>query len=99
MDTAKIDSEGLKPLQPEFDRIQQLADVAGLEAEIVHLQSIGVEAFFDVGSTQDFKDSTQVTGGVDQGGLGLPDRDYYTRDDRQVQGAARGVPEARCQNV
>jgi putative endopeptidase len=81
MDTAKIDSEGLEPLQSELDRIQQLADVAGLEAELVHLQSIGVEAFFDVGSTQDFKDSTQVTGGVDQGGLGLPDRDYYTRDD------------------
>ncbi len=81
MDTEKIDSEGLKPLQPELDRIQQLFDVAGLEAEIVHLQSIGVEAFFDVGSTQDFKDSTQVTGGVDQGGLGLPDRDYYTRED------------------
>jgi putative endopeptidase len=34
-----------------------------------------------VDSTQDFKDSTQVTGEVDQGGLGLPDRDYYTRDD------------------
>ena len=40
-----------------------------------------LSAFFDVDSTQDFKDSTQVTGEVDQGGLGLPDRDYYTRDD------------------
>ena len=70
MDTAKIDSEGLKPLQPEFDRIQQLADVAGLEAEIAHLQSIGVEAFFDVDSTQDFKDSTQVTGGSGPGRTG-----------------------------
>jgi predicted metalloendopeptidase len=81
MDTAKIESEGLKPLQPEFDRIQQIADVSSLEGEIVHLQQIGVDAFFDVDSTQDFKDSTQVTGEVDQGGLGLPDRDYYTRDD------------------
>ena len=81
MDTAKIDSEGLKPLQPEFDRIQQVADIASLEAEIVHLQQIGVSAFFEVDSTPDFKDSTQVTGEVDQGGLGLPDRDYYTRDD------------------
>ena len=43
MDTTKIDSEGLKPLQPEFDRIQQIADITSLEAEIVHLQSIGVE--------------------------------------------------------
>ena len=81
MDTTRIDSEGLKPLQPEFDRIQEIANTTDLEAEIAHLQSIGVKAFFEVGSTQDFKDSTEVTGGVDQGGLGLPDRDYYTRDD------------------
>lgn len=81
MDTTKIDSEGLKPLEPELDRIQQVADLPGLEAEIAHLQSIGVGAFFAVDSTQDFKDSTQVTGEVDQGGLGLPDRDCYTRDD------------------
>jgi predicted metalloendopeptidase len=81
MDTTRIDSEGLKPLQPELGRIQQIANVPGLEAEIAHLQSIGVEAFFEVGSTPDFKDSTQVTGVVDQGGLGLPDRDYYTRED------------------
>jgi len=81
MDTAKIDSQGLKPLQPEFDRIEHLANNADLEAEIAHLQSIGVGAFFGVDSTQDFKDSTQVTGEVDQAGLGMPDRDYYTRDD------------------
>ena len=81
MDVAKIDADGLKPLQPELDRIAGVADVATLEAEIAHLQKIGVGAFFDVDSTQDFKDSTQVTGEVDQGGLGLPDRDYYTRDD------------------
>ena len=81
MDTAAIDSAGLKPLQPELDRIDHIANTADLEAEIGHLQSMGVGAFFGVDSTQDFKDSTQVTGEVDQGGLGLPDRDYYTRDD------------------
>ena len=81
MDTAKIDSEGLKPLQPELDRIQRIADITSLEAEIVHLQQIGVSAFFEVDSTPDFKNSNEVTGEVDQGGLGLPDRDYYTRDD------------------
>jgi predicted metalloendopeptidase len=81
MDTAKIESEGLEPLQPEFDHIQQIADVNSLEAEIVRLQGRGVNVFFEVDSTQDFKDSTQVTSEVDQGGLGLPDRDYYTRDD------------------
>jgi predicted metalloendopeptidase len=81
MDTANIDSEGLKPLQTEFDRIQQVADITSLEAVIVHLQQIGVGALFEVDSTPDFKNSNEVTGEVDQGGLGLPDRDYYTRDD------------------
>ena len=66
---------------PYLDRIAEIANVPALEAEIAHLQSIGAGAFFDVDSTQDFKDSTQVTGEVDQGGLGMPDRDYYTRDD------------------
>jgi putative endopeptidase len=83
MDTAKIESEGLKPLQPELDRIEKISDVQSLESEVAHLQSIGVRAGFVVDSTQDFKDSTQVTGEVDQGGLGLPDRDYYTREDEK----------------
>ena len=83
MDTTAIDGEGLKPLQPELDRIQQISDVAALQAEIAHLQIIGVDAFFGVDSTQDFKDSNEVTGEVDQGGLGLPDRDYYTREDEK----------------
>ncbi|MDR3675019.1 MAG: M13 family metallopeptidase [Acidobacteriota bacterium] len=83
MDVPAIDREGVRPLQPEFDRIERVADVAGLEAEIAHLQSMGIDAFFGVDSTQDFKDSTQVTGEVDQGGLGMPDRDYYTRQDEK----------------
>jgi putative endopeptidase len=81
MDTDKIDSEGIRPLQPEFNRIAEIHDQAGLQAEFAHLQSIGVNAPFLVDSTQDFKDSTQVTGEIDQRGLGLPDRDYYTKED------------------
>lgn len=81
MDTARIDSQGLAPLQPELERIKAVSNVPTLEAEIVHLQENGVNVFFGLDSTQDFKDSTQVTGEVDQGGLGLPDRDYYTRED------------------
>ena len=47
---------------------------------------MGVRALFDFGSTQDEKNSSQVIGGADQGGLGLPDRDYYTKtDDKSKQ--------------
>jgi putative endopeptidase len=83
MDTSAIDAQGIKPLEPEFERIAAIKDRSGLLAEFVHLQSEGVSAPFRVDSTQDFKDSTKVTGEIDQRGLGLPDRDYYTKEDEK----------------
>ena len=77
MDEKQVNAEGIKPLKPEFDRIQAITDRAELEATVAHLQLEGVNAMFDFGSTQDEKNSSQVIGGAEQGGLGLPDRDYY----------------------
>jgi putative endopeptidase len=81
MDEAKIEAEGLKPLQPEFDRIAKINDQKSLQEEIEHLHNMGLNALFVAGSTQDFKNSAEVTADVDQGGLGLPDRDYYSKTD------------------
>jgi putative endopeptidase len=81
MDEKQIDAAGAKPLDPEFGRIGALASVADLQAEVARLQGTGVGALFYFGSTQDTKNSSQVIGGADQGGLGLPDRDYYTKTD------------------
>jgi len=81
MDEGAIESAGMQPLEPEFERIDAIADGAGLQAEIERLQSFNVNAPFAVGSDQDFKNSTQVIGEIDQSGLGMPDRDYYTKDD------------------
>ncbi|MGH9682358.1 MAG: M13 family metallopeptidase [Candidatus Acidiferrales bacterium] len=81
MDEPAIDAAGTKPLQAEFDRIAAIHDRPSLQAEIARLQQEGADAVFGFGSQQDFKDSTQVIAAVGQGGLGLPDRDYYTRDD------------------
>ena len=81
MDEGQIESAGLKPLAPELQRIAELHDAAGLQAEIARLQSLGVNAVFDFSSEQDLKDSTQVIAGAGQGGLGLPDRQYYLDDD------------------
>jgi len=83
MDEKGIDARGLAPLQAEFDRIRQLSDKAQLAAEIAHLHRIGVASLFEFGSGQDFKDSTAVVAQLDQGGIGLPDRDYYLKDDRK----------------
>lgn len=81
MDTAKIDAAGIHPLDDELARVAKVSDLASLEAEVAHLQSLGVGAMFEFGSEQDFRDSSEQTGGAQQGGLGLPDRDYYTKTD------------------
>jgi putative endopeptidase len=81
MDEKQINAAGAKPLDQEFGRIGALASVADLQAEVARLQRIGVGALFQFGSTQDMKNSSQVIGGAEQGGLGLPDRDYYTKTD------------------
>ncbi|HEY5075487.1 MAG TPA: M13 family metallopeptidase [Pyrinomonadaceae bacterium] len=86
MDEAKIEAEGLKPLQAELDRVARINNQGTLQEEIGHLHSIGINALFNSGSTQDFKNSADVTAGIFQGGLGLPDRDYYTKTDEKSMG-------------
>jgi putative endopeptidase len=81
MDVAEVNKLGLKPLQPELDRIAALDSAAGLPALLAHLQEIGVNAFFGYGSGQDFADAKNVISFFQAGGLGLPERDYYTRTD------------------
>jgi endothelin-converting enzyme/putative endopeptidase len=81
MDTATVNKLGLAPLQPELDRIAALASPAQLPALLAHLHSIGVNVFFGMGSSQDYADSTAVISYYAAGGLGLPERDYYTRTD------------------
>ncbi|HZE72296.1 MAG TPA: M13 family metallopeptidase [Pyrinomonadaceae bacterium] len=81
MDETVIETAGLKPLQGELDRISAIKDPTSFQAEVARLQSRGVSVLFRFGSGQDFKQSTQVIGQLFQGGLGLPDRDYYTKED------------------
>ena len=86
MDEKQINAAGAKPLDAEFARIDAIQSTTELQEEIARLQGMGVRALFDFGSTQDEKNSSQVIGGADQGGLGLPDRDYYTKtDDKSKQ--------------
>jgi endothelin-converting enzyme/putative endopeptidase len=81
MDTAAVNKQGLATLQPELDRIAALKTAAELPALLAHLHAIGVNAFFGMGSNQDYADSTSVISFYGAGGLGLPERDYYTRTD------------------
>ena len=81
MDTKAIEAQGLKPLQAELSAIDAIHDRASLLETGTHLQTMGTGVLFSFSSDQDFKDSSKVIGEANQGGLGLPDRDYYTRDD------------------
>lgn len=81
MDEQKIEAGGITPLTPELQRIDQITDLLSLEDEIARLHAHRIPAVFGFNAGQDFKDSTRIIAQVGQGGLGLPDRDYYTNDD------------------
>ncbi len=81
MDEKAIDAKGLKPIQAQLDRIRALSDKRQFAAEVARMHDFGSGALFDFGSGQDFKDSSKVIAQFDQGGLGLPDRDYYLKTD------------------
>lgn len=85
MDEALINKVGVSPLKQEFDQIENIKTKADLEETLIHLHLIGVGALFNFGSMQDFKDSKDVIAAAMQGGLSLPDRDYYLKDDKKFK--------------
>ncbi|MGB8579896.1 MAG: M13 family metallopeptidase [Candidatus Sulfotelmatobacter sp.] len=74
-----INAKGTEPLKPQLDRIAQLSS----KAEIADVAATMVDdnVLFSFESTQDYRDASQVIAEADQGGLGLPDRDYYLKED------------------
>ena len=83
MDEAGIERKGLAPLEPTLARIDSLSSKADLAPLLVDLHLAGVGALFGITSEGDFNDATQVIAWLAQGGLGLPDRDYYFKDDEK----------------
>jgi putative endopeptidase len=82
MDEKDVESQGARPLAGEMERIQNMKTLRDLMAEIAHLQAEGISAPFRFGSTSDFKNSSMEIAIAGQGGLGLPDREYYLKDDK-----------------
>lgn len=83
MDTAAIDAAGAKPIEPELTQIAAVQTLADLQAETARLHGRGVGVLFRFNSTQDAKDSSQEIGAAFQGGLGLPEREYYLKQDEK----------------
>ena len=81
MDSAKIETDGLKPLQPWLDKINAINDTRSLVATVAELKKIGSSTLFSDYVTQDDKNSEVMTYKLWQGGLGLPEREYYFKAD------------------
>ena len=85
MNEQKAENASLQTLKDQLKKIDAIKDPKALAQEVAWLQARGARALFGFGSQQDFKDATQVIGGADQGGLGLPDRDYYLQNDARMK--------------
>ncbi len=97
MDESGIEAAGVKPLQPELDRIAALKSKKEITFEIAHLHHLFPGAwvgndnqtnapFFGFAGGQDYDDASKVVAQIDQGGLSLPNRDYYIKtDDKSVE--------------
>ena len=81
MDEAAIEKKGAAALKPHLDRIAAIRTKADLAAELARLHQAGVGGAFQSGSQPDFKTAKMQIAAVDQGGLSLPDRDYYLKDE------------------
>ena len=81
MDEASVDKAGVKPIAPLLEAAGRVKDAKTLSAAVATLHASGINVLFNFGPTQDAADATHVIGGVVQGGIGLPDRDYYLKSD------------------
>jgi putative endopeptidase len=90
MNEEQIEALGLKPLQEEFAAIDAIKDMNAISATIAHMNAIGAGAPYGLGINLDSRNSTQYAVILFQSGLGLPDRDYYLKDDAKLKDARTG---------
>ncbi|HEX4353020.1 MAG TPA: M13 family metallopeptidase [Polyangiales bacterium] len=85
MDEGAIEKAGTSALEPLFALSHKVSDDKTLLVALANLQRAGVDVLFTIEPGQDKKDATKMIAQIGQGGLGLPDRDYYVRDDDSSQ--------------
>jgi predicted metalloendopeptidase len=84
-DDAAVERLGIAPLKPLLATVAHVRDHKTLAEAVIALHAASVFPLFDVGPMQDFKDATLMIAGLDQNGIGLPDRDYYLKDDGNMK--------------
>ena len=81
MDTLKLEDQGISQLQPELDRINNMKTTQDFEDLVARFHTYGLDPLFSAGTMQDLMNSELYKFYFMQGGIGLPDRDYYTKED------------------
>ncbi|HEU0105014.1 MAG TPA: M13 family metallopeptidase N-terminal domain-containing protein, partial [Vicinamibacteria bacterium] len=92
MDEAGIEKKGAAALRPQLDRIAAIKTKAELAGAIAHLHNTGTAGLFRFGAQPDFKNAKVNIAAVDQGGLALPDRDYYLKDEERFASVRKQYP-------
>ena len=81
MDSVRLEKQGIKPLTPYFQEIENIKTKDDVETEIAKFHNYGFSALFGFYGSADSKNSSMVIAQLSQGGIGMPDRDYYVNDD------------------
>lgn len=92
MDTTSIEKEGINPLKPELSKIAALQTPKELMTYVADAHTRGIGLFFNEGVSQDAKNSEVMTYELGQGGLGLPNRDYYFNTDARTTKIREAYP-------
>ena len=97
IDEAAANAHGVDPLKPDLQRIANAKDKAGLIEAVARVQLIGPNPLFNFYSAPDLHSANDVIAYIDQGGLSLPDRDYYLKDDPKMAAARQSLVEYATQ--
>ena len=81
MDTTSRNDQGISPILPYLEKVEAIENISDLQSYLIEMEPLGGGGFFGFGVGSDPKDSNRNVGYLGAGGLGLPDRDYYLKDD------------------
>ncbi len=97
IDEQAVEAKGVEPLRPELKRIANAKDKAALIEAVARVQMLGPNPLFNFYSSPDLHSANDVIAYIDQGGLSLPDRDYYLKDDAKMTAARASLVEYATQ--
>jgi len=93
MDESAVEAKGISPIKPELDRVAAAKDKQSLIDAIARIHLIGPSPLFSFYSSPDLHDANMVIAYIDQGGLSLPDRNYYIKDEEKMVALRKALTE------